>query len=95
MENGCLEVVEGSHTQGIFPQDETGSIQKQVEDSMQWKPVELKRGEILIFSSFLAHRRKPNKSPLSRRVIYSTYNGLSDGQFREKVGGERKRVYLL
>ncbi|KZT34750.1 PhyH-domain-containing protein [Sistotremastrum suecicum HHB10207 ss-3] len=78
LENGCLEVVPGSHRQPI-PLGEDRCITKEWCDMHDWVPVPLDTGELLIFGSYLAHRSGANHSSLGRAAIYATYNCDSDG----------------
>ena len=46
-------------------------------------------GDVLFFDALTPHRSGPNNSPGSRRVLYLTYNRLSEGDhsrayFRDK-----------
>jgi len=77
-ENGCLQVVIGSHKQKI-PIDSNNCIEKSWEDMQNWTSVPLQPGDILIFGSFLAHRSAANHSNFPRAAIYATYNAASDG----------------
>lgn len=86
-ENGCLEVVPGSHKVQV-PIGEDNCIEKDWEDAQQWMPVPLQPGDTLIFGSFLAHRSGANTSHRSRAAIYATFNAFSDG-------GDRHRDYYI
>lgn len=79
-ENGCLEVVPGSHRMNVELQPgKGGHISEAWENSQAWVKVPLKPGDILIFGSHLAHRSGPNNTDESRRSIYATYHCVSDG----------------
>lgn len=90
MENGCLEVVPGSHKMEV--QFRTGGhITEEWENKHEWLPVPLKQGDILFFGSHLAHRSGPNKTPRRRSMVYATYHGKSDGlDLREKYYVDRR-----
>ncbi|KDN53584.1 PhyH-domain-containing protein [Tilletiaria anomala UBC 951] len=78
LENGCLEVVPGSHRMNI-PVGSDNCIPKDWEDANEWILVPLKPGDVLIFGSYLAHRSGPNSSSNPRAAIYATFNAVSDG----------------
>ncbi|KAJ7578489.1 hypothetical protein C8J56DRAFT_349545 [Mycena floridula] len=78
LENGCLEIVAGSHKTPI-PVGEDVCIPESWCKSQTWTPIPLRPGEFLIFGSYLAHRSGPNNSPHGRAAVYATYNALSEG----------------
>lgn len=84
-ENGCLQVAAGHHKKGLFPQDPVHhGLSKESEESLgNWADVPLSPGDVLIFSSWLPHRSGGNTSDKSRRALYVTVNGETDGDFRE------------
>lgn len=59
-------------------------------DKQTWTPVELEPGQLLIFSSYLAHRSGANKSSSDRKAIYATYNRASEGDLRKGYYEHRK-----
>ncbi|KAG7091126.1 hypothetical protein E1B28_010180 [Marasmius oreades] len=83
LENGCLEVVAGSHKLADSPNPIPIGHDYCIEDdwSMKqiWTPVPLETGQFLIFGSYLAHRSAANNSANGRAAIYATYNTLSEG----------------
>ncbi|THU91819.1 PhyH-domain-containing protein [Dendrothele bispora CBS 962.96] len=85
-ENGCLEVVAGSHKMNI-PIGADVCIEPEWCEKQTWTPVPLATGEMLIFGSYLAHRSGANHSDEGRAAIYATYNALSDG------GDKRQEYY--
>lgn len=54
--------------------DGTPNILKSIEKKKKFKPIELEKGDIVIFSNTCAHRSKKNKSNLNRRSLYYTYS---------------------
>lgn len=83
-ENGCLEVSPGNHIHGLYPQTHHGGLNKESEDKLNWIPVLMDPGDVLIFSSWLPHRSGPNTTNSPRRVLYVTYNGENDGDYRNE-----------
>ncbi len=87
-QNGTIEVAAGSHLNGIAPQkwiEEPGrATQILVDDSFvsayPQGPVEMKVGEILFFSGYLAHRSGSNTS---QQVRYSLVGMFHDVAYKE------------
>ncbi len=78
LENGCLEMVAGRHKSGLIgeewnPLDESG---------LALHPVPTMPGDVIFFDSYAPHASKPNHTPTPRRLLYLTYNLLSDGDHR-------------
>lgn len=97
-ENGCLEVVPGSHKnnyeRGILPQEtHDGSISLDWCAQHEWVPVYCKPGSVLIFGAYLAHRSGDNKTNKSRRAVYLTYNAASEGDFRDHYYEEKRKLF--
>jgi ectoine hydroxylase-related dioxygenase (phytanoyl-CoA dioxygenase family) len=92
-ENGCLEVVSGSHRMDV-DLAEGGRISEAWTDSHQWIQVPLDVGDVLIFGSHLAHRSGPNNSSKPRASLYATFHGASDGaDLREKYYAHRRVAF--
>lgn len=89
LENGCLEIVPGSHKIDIPTNDDMCLTSEWVEQH-EWVPVPLRTGECLIFGSRLAHRSGANNSPHGRASVYATYNALSIGDKREEYYAHRR-----
>jgi len=80
-ENGCLQVIKGSHKLGRvehgFAGEQVGASQEHVDlalDIMDLVYVEIKPGDALIFHPNLLHRSEANLSDKSRWSIISVYN---------------------
>ncbi|KZO91680.1 PhyH-domain-containing protein [Calocera viscosa TUFC12733] len=87
VENGCVEVVPGSHLLKDFPIREDKCIADSWCSKQTWVPITLDTGDIFIFSSFLAHRSANNASNTGRAMIYATFNPTREG------GDQRKAYY--
>lgn len=90
VENGCLEVVPGSHKMDIKL-----SLGSRIADSWveshEWVQVPLKPGDLLVFGSHMAHRSSPNKSPFRRASLYATYYCRKDGEdLRQRYYADRR-----
>ncbi|KAI8339128.1 hypothetical protein BC941DRAFT_422153 [Chlamydoabsidia padenii] len=97
-ENGCLEVVPGSHKNnydcGILPQEKSdNSISLEWCAQNQWIPVHCKPGSILIFGAYLAHRSGDNKTDYSRRAVYLTNNAAKEGDFRDRYYEDKRKLF--
>jgi phytanoyl-CoA hydroxylase len=84
-ENGCLQVIKGSHKMGRVEHgaagQQNGAAQKYVDlalEKMELVYVELKAGDVLFFHSNLLHRSDANTSDKSRWSIISCYNRQSN-----------------
>jgi hypothetical protein len=92
IENGCLQVIKGSHKLGRvnhgFAGEQVGADSTMVENclrmGMELVYVELKAGDALFFHSNLLHRSDANLSDKSRWSFISAYNLASNVPFNEK-----------
>ncbi|ORZ00842.1 hypothetical protein BCR43DRAFT_521794 [Syncephalastrum racemosum] len=97
-ENGCLEVVPGSHKnsyeKGILPQEKhDGSISRDWCKENNWIPVHCKEGSILIFGAYLAHRSGDNHTDKSRVAVYLTYNAAREGNMRDTYYNDKRKLF--
>ncbi|GAB2574345.1 phytanoyl-CoA dioxygenase family protein [Spirosoma areae] len=84
-ENGCLQVIKGSHKMGRvehgFAGEQVGASQRYVDLALQTMDlvyVELKAGDVLFFHSNLLHRSEANLSDKPRWSMISCYNRASN-----------------
>lgn len=84
-ENGCLQVIKGSHKMGRiehgFSGEQVGASQHYVDLSLQTMElvyVELEAGDVLFFHSNLLHRSEANLSDRPRWSMISCYNRASN-----------------
>jgi hypothetical protein len=89
LENGCLEVAPGRHCEGLLgeewkPLDETG---------LDLQAVPTNPGDVIFFDSFAPHASKPNFTDRPRRVLYLTYNPLSDGDHRHRYYADKHAAF--
>jgi len=89
-ENGCLQVIKGSHKMGRvehgFAGEQVGASQRFVDLALQTMDlvfVELKAGDILFFHSNLLHRSEANLSDEARWSMISCYNRASNFGYNE------------
>jgi ectoine hydroxylase-related dioxygenase (phytanoyl-CoA dioxygenase family) len=90
-ENGCLQVIKGSHKMGRvehgFAGEQVGASQRCVDlalKTMELVYVQLKPGDALFFHSNLIHRSEANRSESARWSLISCYNRASNVAYNEK-----------
>jgi ectoine hydroxylase len=89
-ENGCLQVIEGSHNIGridhLLTGEQAGADMEVVNAAKAQLPhihVELEQGDALFFHSNLLHRSDQNKSTKPRWALISCYNSKSNNPFKK------------
>jgi len=89
-ENGCLQVIKGSHKLGRvnhgFSGEQVGADIVMVDNALKTMELiycELEPGDALIFHSNLLHRSEANLSPDARWSIISCYNAQSNPAYNE------------
>ncbi|MCL1046038.1 phytanoyl-CoA dioxygenase family protein [Shewanella electrodiphila] len=89
-ENGCLQVLQGSHHLGRLDHNKTGdqkgAAMEFVEEAMKYHPlvnVELEPGDVLFFHCNLLHKSNQNRSAEPRWSMISAYNAISNQPFIE------------
>ncbi len=89
LENGCLEMVAGRHREGLIgeewnPLEETG---------LSLQAVPTMPGDVIFFDSYAPHASKPNFTARPRRLLYLTYNLLSDGDHRTAYYADKHAAF--
>jgi len=77
LENGCIWVLPESHKRGLLPHEwseQMRSFNVAVEDESAAVPVEMKAGQVAVFSSFMLHKSGPNTSQSVRRGYVPQYH---------------------
>lgn len=92
-ESGCLYFAPGRHQEGFIALDEKGCIAPETASVMEWDAVPTEPGDILLFGSYIPHKSEPNRSNAPRRIIYLTYNALSQGDWREKYYEDKRHAF--
>ena len=88
IKNGCLEVVPGSHREGLQPRrsiDGFGSLEMDPHqyDHSRLLPLEVPAGSVAFFGLFLVHRSLPNRSDADRRALLYSYQPSGHPHLRE------------
>jgi len=60
---------------------------------MKWIAVPTAPGEIPLFGSYIPHKSSANRSAQPRRLIYLTYNAVSQGDWREKYYADKRQAF--
>jgi hypothetical protein len=92
-ENGCLSFSPGQYEKGFIALDEKGCIAEEVASEMEWVEVPTEPGDILLFGSYIPHKSGTNSSNQPRRIIYVTYNALSEGDWREQYYEDKRQTF--
>lgn len=88
-ENGCLQVVRGSHLvgrieHGVLPGDQVGADPRRVDEILKRLPVdfaELEPGDGLFFHSNVLHRSDQNRSSRRRWTVLMCYNAARNDPY--------------
>jgi 2-aminoethylphosphonate dioxygenase len=89
IENGCLEMAAGQHKQGLIGEQ----WQPLDEDALDYVALPTEPGDAVFFDSFAPHRSEPNLTNKARRVLYVTYNRLSEGDHRRQYYIDKRASY--
>ncbi|KAJ7136371.1 epoxidase subunit A [Mycena crocata] len=90
VENGCLEVVAGSHKVEI-PLGPDRCLDDAWCATQKWIPLHLTPGQFVFFDAHLAHRSAANTTTTGRAAIFATYN--SRGTAEAGAGAKRTMYY--
>lgn len=89
-DNGCLQVLRGSHLMGRLEHgktgEQTGADMERVAaalERLELVYVEAEPGDVLFFHSNLLHRSDQNRSPLPRWSLIACYNAASNNPYKE------------
>ena len=101
-ENGCLQVIKGSHKMGRiehgFAGEQVGASQHYVDlalKTMKHVYVELNAGDALFFHSNLLHRSEANLSDNSRWSLISVYNRAGNIPYNEPSGSSTIPIEIV
>lgn len=101
-QNGCLQVIEGSHKMGRiehgFAGEQVGASQHYVDLALKTMPliyVELEPGDALFFHPNLLHRSEANLSETARWSLISVYNRQDNVGYNEPNGSHTTPVQVV
>lgn len=89
-ENGCMQVLSGSHRMGRIDQvltgDQAGADMERVREAEKRLPlvyVEMEPGDVLFFHSNLLHRSDQNRSDKPRWAMICCYNAARNDPYKD------------
>ena len=91
-ENGSLEMLPGMHNKGLLGR-KWAPLTDADTGHRPYQPVHCQPGDAVFFDSYAPHRSAPNHTAHARRVLYITYNRLSEGDHRVQYYAEKRRNY--
>ena len=91
-QNGSLEMLPGQHKQGLLG-EKWAPLTDADTGGQQYVAVHCQPGDAVFFDSFAPHRSAPNHTLQARRVLYITYNKLSEGDSREAYYAAKRQSY--
>jgi len=101
-ENGCLQVIEGSHKLGriehVLTGDQAGADRERVDEILKRLPlvyVEMDPGDALFFDANLLHRSDQNKSDDSRWSMICCYNAARNDPYKESHHPRYTKLHKL
>jgi len=101
-QNGCLQVIRGTHKMGRiehgFAGEQVGASQHYVDLALKTMPivyVELEPGDALFFHSNLLHRSEANLSDSARWSLISCYNRQQNVGYNEPNGSHTTPVNVV
>jgi hypothetical protein len=81
IQNGCVQVIPGSHKSLLNPSHPSGFLSKEQAQSLENHPdavfLELKAGEVVLLHNWTLHRSDTNRSDISRRAFSVCYMDAS------------------
>jgi len=96
-ENGCLQVVRGSHHMGLLQHEDREIFDARVEAakrSLGLVYCDLKQGDAAFFHSNTLHGSASNQSDRSRLMLFSSYNAASNEPVDGIVGDNKKGRFM-
>ncbi len=92
IETGCLELAAGAHARGPLGENWRPLSDEDL-DGIEFVPCPARPGDAVFFDSFTPHRSAPNMTAAPRRVLYVTYNRLSEGDHRQRYYADKRKSY--
>ncbi len=91
LENGCLQMVSGFQNSGLYREWEPLTDEDMT--NMEFINYPTKPGDIVFFDCYTPHASEPNLGNSTRRLYFSTYNKLSEGNHLEKYYADKYKSY--
>lgn len=90
--NGCLELAHWRHRRELVGEEWKPITPEQLAEC-RFEPCPTEPGDVVLFDSYLPHRSAPNLTAEPRRVLYITYNRLSEGDHRARYYADKRKNY--
>jgi ectoine hydroxylase-related dioxygenase (phytanoyl-CoA dioxygenase family) len=101
-ENGCLQVIKGSHLMGRvdhgFSGEQVGANQERVDEALKNSElvyVEMEAGDTLFFHSNLLHRSDANLSDAPRWSLISAYNLITNKPYKGNYPSAIEKINIV
>jgi ectoine hydroxylase-related dioxygenase (phytanoyl-CoA dioxygenase family) len=91
-QNGSLEMLPGKHKHGMLGKM-WAPLSDQDTGGEDYVSVHCQPGDAVFFDSYAPHRSAPNHTDKARRVLYITYNRLSEGDSRVAYYAAKRKSY--
>jgi len=91
-DNGPLEISGGHHKQGLIGKEWEPLNDANMKE-MKFESILLEPGDMVFFDSFVPHGSAPNMTNQSRRVLYITFNKLSEGDHRKQYYADKRKSF--
>jgi ectoine hydroxylase-related dioxygenase (phytanoyl-CoA dioxygenase family) len=91
-DNGPLEISAGHHKRGLIGK-EWEPLNDDNMKAMKFESIMLEPGDMVFFDSFAPHGSGPNMTDQPRRVLYITYNKLSEGDHRKQYYADKRKSF--
>jgi len=92
IQNGCLELVYGKNKVGKLAPD-WKEIPADVVANLDFVAIPSSPCDVVFFDSYVPHRSGPNLTDKPRRVLYSTYAKLAEGDYRDKYYADKRKSF--
>ena len=95
LENGCLELAprQESFLDARLVGLEWAPLSEAETVEMDFKPYPTKPGDVIYFDSYAPHKSARNYTKASRRLYFSTYNRLSEGDHSSAYYADKRKSF--
>lgn len=96
-ENGCLQVIRGSHHMGLMRHEDRENFDARVNAAKQSPGLvscDLKQGDAVFFHSNTLHGSGTNKSDRSRLMLFTSYNAATNEPVDGIIGDNKKGRFM-
>jgi len=96
-ENGCLQVIRGSHHMGLIQHEDRDNFDARVEAAKQSLGLvycDLRQGDAVFFHCNILHGSGSNDSDRSRLMLFTSYNAVSNEPIDGIIGDNKKGRFM-